>query len=182
VTNANSSYQPRTSKMLTEAGDVVYVVDEGTGSMINIDVAHHEIHEGCSFLASDAATAVTTRDYLLITPAVGIVHLICEFAADSKVSVVIYRAPTATAGTAMPVVNRNHLSALTSGVSVSHTPTGVTAGTDIVDRFLVGSGERSGSLVRADAEHVLAPSTKYLIRLTGTNVQINTRLLWYEVA
>jgi hypothetical protein len=167
----------------TEKGLRVYIGPTDTISdlPVTIDFPHHQVHEGESYVVSDYNTALTTRDYLLVVPAGKYPHLIIEFAVDQRVTCTVYRAPTTSAnGTALPAINRNHNSGNTAGMSVYHTPTVTATGTDIVDRYMVGSGEKAGGLSRADNEMVLHPSTNYLIRMAGTNFIMNTRLLWYE--
>lgn len=89
----------------------------------------------------------------------------------------LFRNPTLTDGTAViPIKNLSHASAreLPAGIAAFSNPTNIT---DIGERYhdtLLGGGEdlalgsRAWRLVR-DVETVLAPNTKYLIRITNLN-------------
>jgi hypothetical protein len=62
-----------------------------------------------------------------------------------------------------------------------HTPTMSAVGTMLCDE-LFGSGNKSGGETRADNEWILAPSTKYLIRVhAAVNLDVATKINWYEI-
>jgi hypothetical protein len=154
---------------------------DSTGAVVTIDLPHAEVHEGESFVASVYDTALSTYTVLFTTPNADVeAHLTIEYSTDQRVTCVIYRAPDATGGTALSIINRDHNSLNTPDCIVTHTPTVTAAGSDIVDRYMVGSGEKSGGMSRNDQEHILRKNTKYLIVFTGTNFILNARILWYE--
>jgi hypothetical protein len=175
-------YGPRVQ---TPEGNVIQV-QIGPGDPISnipvfIDFPHHQIHEGESYLMAYYSTALGTLDFLCKVPANIHPHLLIEFSADQRVICTVYKTPTTTGdGTAQTSVNRNHSSTNIAGTIFYLAPTVTTPGTDVKDRYMVGSGEKAGGLARSDNEMILQPSTNYLIRFSGSNWIGNIRMLWYE--
>jgi hypothetical protein len=164
--------------------DGVSLSDDVVHGLKVIDTPHHEVHDGEMYIAADLATFNGTRD-ILITTGTKQDHMAMEFICDGAVNVTVYRETTATASaTAVDAINCNHNSINTALTSVCHTPTDVTAGTDIVDRYFNGGstiGGRAGGTDRGAVERILLPSTKYLVRIVTTaNVSVLTRFHWYE--
>jgi hypothetical protein len=91
----------------------------------------------------------------------------------------VFTGTTHTGGTARTPVNVNRQSGVSSTLTVVATPTGGADGT-LLSEFYVGPGEFE------DREFVLAPNTKYLVRLLNhTSAAANfatLRVSFYEVA
>lgn len=176
------TYGPRVQ---TPTGNVIQV-QIGPGDPISeipvfIDFPHHQIHEGESYVMSYYATGLGTLNFLCKVPANKYPHLLIEYSADQRVTCVVYKTPTTTLdGTLQPAINRNHNSINAAATQFFLTPTVTATGTDVVDRYMVGSGEKAGGLSRSDSEMILIPSTNYLIQFIGTNWIGNIRMLWYE--
>jgi hypothetical protein len=156
-------------------------IDAESLCLATIEREHHEIHEGDHFVATDIASAIATRDYLVVTPA-KTMHLLIDMGTDGKVQLTVYRnAIATTSATKVPAVNSNHNSAVTSAVDISVTPTGITTGSDVVWQDFAGSGQKSGGMSRSQAEMNLKPNTKYLFRFVGTSTPtLLARWTWYE--
>jgi hypothetical protein len=169
----------------TKNADGQSIYDGATGGAITIDAVHHEVHEGEMFVSTDLATFNGTRQ-LLFTTGAKEVHIVPEFVCDGPLNVTIYRAPTATASaTKVTPINANHVSTNVALTDVCHTPTAVTAGSDIVDRYFNGGNANGSNKVgagsRANDERIWKPNTKYLVSMvTASSLTVLARFHFYE--
>ena len=171
------------STVLTDVHGNALTYDEKSKNQIAMDTSHRHIHNGVHFVATDYATGITTRDYLVETPVGKVVPMFWDLISAGKVVMTVYRQPTAVA-TANPLaaVNSNHNSANVALTGISHTPTVTATGTDIIDRMLTGASPNGAGSLRSEDEQVLLPGAKYLFRLAGTTApDALIRFLWYEV-
>jgi hypothetical protein len=122
-------------------------------------------------------------DILIVTPGEDIeVHLDLIISTIFEADLELYEAPTATPGTPLVAYNRKRASAIEPVMTLTHTPTGVTPGSVLLDTMQVGAG-RTGGINRGSEEWNLMPDTKYLLRSTSRangNIVI-TSVIWYEV-
>ena len=176
---------PLPVKLQTSAGFPA-AIDASTQAQTTIDYEHHEIHSGSSYTADREVNLANgaSMDILLITPnTTKWAHLIYEIEAQAEMQFYIYEAPTATAGTAMTIINRNRNVTNPATVTLSHTPTGITPGTTIIRKYHMGAGKAFGGGARSAHEFVLKQNTKYLIRMTNLTVTTNWATIvlnWYE--
>lgn len=161
-------------------------MDSSTNSLQTIDYGHHEIHAGSAFTASYKADIANgaTLDLLVVTPNTDkYAHFTYELDVEAETDVLIYEAPTATAGDAVVAYNRNRNSSNAATVVVTSTPTSITAGTTIIRSYHLGTGRTFGGGSRDNHEFILKKNTKYLIRLTNATTSANymaVKLDWYE--
>jgi len=133
-------------------------VDTTTSVRTFIDFAHHEIHEGDAFTASYRADVGNgaNLDLLIVTPnTTKWAHLTYELDVGAETDMLIYEAPTATAGDAVVAYNRDRNSATTATVTVTSTPTGITTGTTIIRAYHLGTGKSFGGGARDVHEFIL---------------------------
>jgi len=162
-------------------------VDITTNTVRSIEHAHAEIHEGNHFYYRQYITLLkaATYDILLVTPnTTRWAHF--SRAIESLVSSCIFTlyegVVTSSNGTPLTVVNRNRNSTTTNSTLIYHTPTITNVGTNI-SQAIVGAGKGLGGTSRDENEAVLKQNTKYLCRITETNVnntEVNILLDWYE--
>ena len=185
ATAANQTNNSQKTQIV-DAGGIPVEVDNSTHSIQIIDYEHHEIHSGSSYTADRQVNLANgaSMDILLITPnTTKWAHLIYEIEAQAEMQFYIYEAPTATAGTAMTIINRNRNVTNPATVTLSHTPTGITTGTTIIRKHHMGAGKAFGGGARSAHEFVLKQNTKYLIRMTNLTVTTNWATIvlnWYE--
>lgn len=161
-------------------------IDPATSTRKVIDFSHSEIHEGESFTASYKADIGNgaNLDLLIVTPNTAKwAHFTYELDVEAETDVMIYEAPTATAGTEVAIYNRDRNSEVTPTVTVTHTPTGITAGSTIIRAYHLGTGKSFGGGSRDVHEFILKQNTKYLFRMTNATTSNNymaVKLDWYE--
>lgn len=164
--------------------------DETTGAPNVIDTVHHEVHEGEMYHASYTASVANGASLdLLFTLASKEAHTVFEVFAGGQVTIYLYENPTTTAaGTAVPAYNMKRSSNNTPGAAVTHTPTVTATGsTALVNGRILPGGTspqtRVGGGIRQGVEWILAPTAKYLLRVTntsGSTISVNVALEWYE--
>jgi hypothetical protein len=164
--------------------------DETTGALLTIDTIHHEVHEGEMYHAEYSVASVANDASLDLLVTVGLkeAHSVFEVLASGLVQVYLYEAPTASGGTPLAIYNMKRASLNTALSTVTHTPTVSSTGSVVLvnGRLLPGGNSpqtRVGGGVRTGTEWLLAPSTKYLIRITnksGAAVIINSSVEFYE--
>jgi hypothetical protein len=168
-------------------GDYNVNVDTYTGSLITTELEHYEIHNGRAFsigVVSDVAGAGTNRDYLLITPALKIIHFRFTYKTEAEFDVSIQEEPTVSNnGTPIPTYDRNRISSNSAELAVYHTPTVTLSGTTLrIER--TGSGSTTGGSTEAQSEWIFKKNSKYLMRFNkiGSSTHyISLRLWWYEI-
>lgn len=166
--------------------------DETTGAALVIDTVHHEVHEGEMYHASHTNGSVANGanlDVLLVTGATVETHASWEVFAGGQVRIYLYEAPTTSAnGTALTIYNMKRDSLNTPEALFYHTPTvSATGSVALVNGRILPGGTspttRVGGGIRSGAEWILAPGTKYLLRVTNTSggtIAVNVGLEWYE--
>ena len=164
-------------------------IDASTNSLMVIDSAHHEIHEGDHYKIRgyEALAKGGDKQFLFLTPdTTEWAHMI--IGVDNTLSTIIvklYEAPTYTLGsaTACTKINRNRNSNNTSSISCYEDPTVSATGT-LLGQNIFGSGKNStGGGDRDTNEIVLKQGTAYLLDITEINItetNINWLFDWYE--
>jgi len=163
-----------------------------TGALAVIDYAHHEIHEGSTFLVSykspDANPIAdnATISYIITTHG-KYAHLLARGGCGGDAEAALYEGTTVTAGTgtAMTAFNKNRASAKAPTVGVRRDMTVDTVGTLIENEFIPGgTGPQAvGGAGVSRAEWVLAPNTIYMVRITnraGNAQPASLAIEWYE--
>lgn len=157
-----------------------------------IEWSHQRVHEGNSYTAEHEFTGIgagATAEILIEVGSNKTLHFDYRLSAENDCRIEIFEAPTATPGTALTAYNQARYSSNTSDATLTHTPTGVTAGSTRIHRrifygslFSGGIGGNGGASARAP-EIVLKKDTDYLIRLTnnaGVAQDMHIELGWYE--
>lgn len=162
-------------------GDTLYA-----GAPVVMDVEHHEIHCGDSFVVTrsvDLGNGAT--DTLIINvpnEAVKLYHMTININTESESDFNIYEgATTAADGTTLTSYNRNRNNALTSSLVITHTPTTPSGGTLIYTEHW-GAGKSSGGETRGQQEFILKNNTKYRVTITNsttTNNYVSWKLNYY---
>lgn len=168
--------------------------DNLTDTTIGIDFAHHEIHDGDSFIASGAMTDVNFEavfDVWLITPLLdnGKIHV--GFSITSNVEFYAeFREMTSTevfSGTDVSIFNKNRNSANTYNMNkLKENCTGVTPSKAyyVLKRLFAGSGKSTGGSSGTSSEIILKPDTYYqlyIINRSSQNIKMSGtwELEWY---
>ena len=167
---------------------VPFGVDSASNGQVSIFAAHSKIHEGKHFYLKDYIDVTgsgTTVEFLLVTAdSDEIPHLLVSFTTEAEFTFEAYAGTTTSAdGTPISVFNNNFNSSNTSVLSAYASPT-ITADGDRIWGLRMGSGGgRSTGNVREDAEYVLEPDTKYLLRITKNAIGtdwVDYHLYWYD--
>ena len=164
--------------------------DLSTRAMVGISYEHHEIHDGRSYIVTDAVSVDdgNTRELLIETPDTAVwAHFTFVVTGSLDTTVEFFETTTKTTGTAMTELNRNRNSGNSTSVVVTHTPGGAGDGNLIFvakfggDTGPSGSGGLRGES-RPEGEIMLGQNEKYLIKITsGTNGNnITTTMSWYD--
>ena len=182
---------------IVDTNNRVAAVDSMTNTIQTIDYAHHEVHEGDSFVGGYAmATAVAAALIVAWKTPAGTkrIHVVPEWITESKAHVSFLEGCTWNTGTgsALTPINRNRGSANESIVLGDSTgafvankmvkdPTGLAGGTAIGANY-TWSEKKVGSSARSVAEFVLKPDTLYAFSHTSDdgNKGAIIRLSWYE--
>ena len=183
-------------------------LDRMTYSSVCIDYAHHEIHDGDSFVAHfENTTASSDEDRTAIylkTPATKACHMVASFTASYAATASIYEAPTETAnmGTSAAIYNRNRIGTpATSGCFDNATvpvvnkvmtlvetdvDTELTNTGTILSTFVLVAGatpKPAGGASRDTQEWILKASTAYIFIITNVGSNANKHAIqldWYE--
>jgi L,D-peptidoglycan transpeptidase YkuD (ErfK/YbiS/YcfS/YnhG family) len=107
-------------------------------------------------------------------------HVVLAISADKGGKWTFSRAPNTSGGSAIVSYNRDQSSSTTSGTTITHTATYVSAGT-VLDRGIVGAaGGNPTSVTGGGAtprpEWILAASTLYLVRFVADNATTITNI------
>jgi hypothetical protein len=162
-----------------------------TGSLVTIDLVHHEIHEGetfsISYKSADAAPIADDGTIVFfLTTGLLEAHFEAEGAAGGDAQIELGEGATIGAGgTPMTPVNRHRNMATVSSVTARRDAAVTAAGTIIEDKLLPGGtgGASIGGIAGQREEWVLAPSTIYMLRLTnraGNAQPMSLEAIWYE--
>ncbi len=158
------------------------------GAPVLIDVDHHEIHCGDSFMATRTVDLGNGAiDTTIITvpnePGTGQTqkkyHMVMNISVEVEASIELYEGATTDAdGTTIPQYNRDRNSAFVTGLVITHTPTTPAGGT-LIQAKQLGSGKSSGGESRGQNEIILKNNTKY--RLVVTNATTKNNYVSYEL-
>jgi len=152
-------------------------IDEVTGSLATIDIVHHEVHEGELFHTEYSASVNNgaNLDVQVTTTATSEAHMTAVVSAGGQSLVYLYEAPNTSAGTALTVYNMRRIDIThTSPYTAVHTPTVTGVGTTpLINGRLIAGGtsvpSRVGGETRGATEWILAPNTKYLLRVNNNS-------------
>jgi len=180
------------ASVVSIAGPDGNLTQDLTGALAVIDYAHHEIHEGSTFLVSykspDANPIAdnATISYIITTHG-KYVHMLARGACGGDAEAALYEGTTVTAGTgtAMTAFNKNRASIKAPTVGVRRDMTVDTVGTLIENEFIPGgTGPQAvGGAGVSRAEWVLALNTIYMVRITnraGNAQPMSLAIEWYE--
>jgi len=145
--------------------------DRATKSLITMDYAHHEIHEGDHFMYTDCLTLASagTQDYLVTTPnTTKWSHMSFEVSGSAITALDVYEASDKT-GTTLQTIFNNHRNSLNASGNTIHKGTsgGTTDGTKIWCHKAgssTGAASATGASSKQDTEIVLKQNTKYIFR------------------
>ncbi len=172
----------------TSAG-VEILVDDLSGAITAVDLAHQRIHEGEHYFAFRSVAIPNAADFefLIVTPdTIVVAHMFLSSTVSAEATIdLLEGVTTAGDGAAVLDFNNNRQSVNTSGVVITHTPAGLAGGTDLLNGGIkVGAGRNIGGVSRNDNELLLERNTKYLLRITndaaGANNITTVSFSWYE--
>ena len=161
-------------------------IDEVAQSLIGIDFAHHEIHEGNHYFVSgytelDTDGALT---FCLTTNSTTQPHMTWSITTSAKGNVVVYEGSTIAGGAAVTAINSDRDSSNTSTVTIVSNPTVNSTGTLIASSGMGGGTKQNplGSDGTHEEEIMLAKSTVYQWTITSEadNNVIDYIGSWYE--
>ena len=163
-------------------------VDGSTETLIGIDYAHHEIHDGNHFLYTDSVEidSAQSQVYLITTPnSSKYAHMIFVLNGSAITQFLLYEGGDRVGTTLQTLGNSNRNSSVVSGLTIHKgVSSGSTDGT-LIQQYKGGSAtnqSRSGSGTRNDEEIILRKNTKYLLKVvSGSDSNLtDVRLSWYE--
>lgn len=167
-----------------------YDVDNITGAIKTIDFAHHEVHDGDSYMYHDVVTmgSGSVVEYMIITPNTSEwAHLGHSLDSVGPITMEVIEASGSRSGSTIQVTyNRNRNSTNVPGVKVYK----ITTGSETItgSRIVWWSGgtdtnkTTNGAQVGSANEKILKQNTRYIYRLTSgmaSNV-VSISLDWYE--
>jgi len=162
-------------------------IDGSTNSLQVIDYAHHEIHEGSSFVASKVFTAPVGGkvNIGMITPAgtTNLIHLTFSVICDAAYTVSFYEADDYEGGTLVTGYNRNReVGTPPADLDITHTDTDQGSGTGTELWTFAGGANKTVTTSGSDRhEFVLENEQSYLLEVTASQNDIVTiELNWYE--
>ena len=159
------------------------ILDE-SGAQVTMSNEHYMVHASnmWEFFIESRALAQNGLVLVQIQTGLNALHLkelrVWGDAAEARFEII--EAPTLTTGSsAVPMINMNRADGAPAptGVTMFSDPTGISAGTSLMSR-LFGGGAGVGQTAfagtdKTDRERELAPSSRYLLRLT--NLEANAR-------
>ena len=155
-----------------------------------IDSVHDEVHEGEMMHAEYYAASVNNNASVdvLITTGESEAHAVMNLSAGGSCVAYLYESPDATGGTAITCYNMKRDNSRVPSATVEHTPSvSGTGSTALIAGRLIPGGTsqttRVGGGTRTGTEWILAPSTKYLFRVTnisGSTVGVSVAVEFYE--
>lgn len=176
---------------LTESENKAPRLDKYTEALMTVDYAHHEIHSGNTFRVCTTAVSLADngKQEFVITVGSTPCHAVYEGNCGGNAMLELYESPTGVSGTnayTPRALNRVTGDSVTTVTSVISNPDAIAAdGTSLSGRLVAGGtgGNATGGSVGTRIEHVLKPSTVYLLRLTnvaGAAKAASLCLDWYE--
>jgi hypothetical protein len=165
----------------------------GTRALTAQSYTEANVKNGVQFEASALVAALAagaTVDTIFITGLKPVIVKARQLAFDGKgLTARVYRGPTYTGGTPVPIYNLNEINPVASTVQALSGAAVSAAGVEFgAPTFAIGSDLQGqsvqGAYSVAGQERLLAPSTTYLLRLTSTDPtdaqRVSTYLTWYE--
>lgn len=158
-----------------------------TGSLVEIDVVHDEVHRGDHWSAtySEGIGSGSSSIILFETPgsAVTDVHFIGVLAVSAAGSITFQEAPNTTAGTVITPYNNKREQTGSSGVIIITSNGAITSAGTILANEYVGGGSNSkiGGETGLRNEWILEHSTRYVLEYVSSAASVVAwNLLWYE--
>lgn len=173
-------------QIVDEDNDII-TIDEATGAITSIDYAHHEIHEGCSYIVQendDDLDNGQTLDLTVITPnTTSWMHSVWSAEGTKAIHIFVYEGVTTNiSGVARTPVNRDRNSSnMPSGI-FREGDTFVALGT-LLWQWHTGDKKISGIGEERD-EFLLRQNTQYLFRIESevNDNAVTGQLSFYEHA
>ena len=167
----------------------VFPVDSVEESLITIDFAHHEVHEGNFYTYSDARqinAGTINAVGIVIRPATGKrMHFNGFVSAGNSGYAELRENPSYTGGSTITPFNNDRNSANLSSGTIILQPTITVQGTLLQKRFIGTSfpSAKFGGESRTQNEWILNPSWEYLVRFVATNASTDVSLdiEYYEI-
>ena len=159
-------------------------VDRITNALETISVAHHEVHEGESFVYSGQKTLASGGTMrILFTPnSTSYPHLLILARSSAETNYKLWEGGTFSGGTAITAVyDRNRYTKNTKASTLKTNPTITDTGTLIYESHF-GSGNNTGGEDRGVHEWIFNTSTNYLVDITSeaNSNDVSWALDWYE--
>ena len=170
------------------------IIDKVSGAAVNIDFAHHELHEGDHYAIKNVVDLSLNNvfDLRVKTPNTAKwAHLTVMLMTEVETEFYLYENVTlTTSGTAASSYNRNRNSTNTAGIilstvtsaatSTANTLTGLTSASALSHGYM-GSGFIDGGQTDTRMEWILKQNTAYSLRIIATAAGYTDYLLdWYE--
>jgi hypothetical protein len=163
--------------------------DRSTESLMTIDYAHHEIHDGTMFSYDDVITlgSGATQDYVITVPDTTTwPHLAFDIeSCDGGMTFELYEGTDKVGTTLQTTYNRNRNSATTATTTIHKGQSGGTTDGTRIGWRSSGTGAAGGKVsgqVGEATERVMKRNTKYIVRITSkaaSNV-VSVRFMFYE--
>ena len=161
-------------------------LDSSFKALYTMDVAHHEIHEGNTYMASGISGTLGVDDTFILTAITPNTakwsHVFYQASGILKFYIRIYEGATVdVAGSAVTAINKNRNSTNTSGGTFREDDTFTDLG-DQIYATLVATGTRNGGSEGTRLEWVLKQNTTYAFHLTSADANniLSGQLEWYE--
>lgn len=162
-------------------------ISKGPDNKARISSVHQNVHDGITFVTSYEFTSASTVDILISVGANKSLHIGGNINVSAASSIAVYEGTTVSDnGTALDVYNKNRNGSDSQDPSLFHTPTITLVGTKLYGAYIPGGkggnalGGSDGGSPRDGSELILAKSTLYLIRVTGTSIDGSVNLEFYE--
>jgi len=181
---------------LSTNDEILHAFDPLHHAHTTIDVTHRVAHDGFMHHASGKVTGMVADnvdDFLITTPAGVYPHLqrVNFDFGDGDIDIQTYHSSTTSApGTTLANLNTNRNSSKTAGAVLSFGPTVTGIGTLMHTAWApptaTGNGQSAAGIsdIENGEEWILAPSSKYIIRVTngsGSEIEYRYEFLWYEL-
>ena len=159
------------------------------GSLVTIDKAHHEVHEGDHYFVARTTAAASATDVMclvLTTPATKKIHYTGSFGGSGAIVKTLVENPTLGAASKAALVEFNSDRSSTKAatlVAIKISSTDISAGTTL-EKVVLGGGlqGRTGGSQAAREELILKQAEDYAILIESNAASNNIAFLgtWYE--
>lgn len=161
---------------------VPVMIDATSNSLITIDYAHHELHDGDHYFTGNYTT-LNTGQSVNLTFEVGALspHVLFSVDGTGGFNVVIYENSTGiSGGLVKPSINNNRNSPNSATVVVRRNPT-ITSFGGQIDVLAAGVNKVVSTVVR-ESELIFKLNTNYTIMITSTDNSnvVSYQVKWYE--